>query len=109
MRANYHTHTTWCDGRNTTREMAEAAVAKGFDVLGFDFVIVFIHFRQSLKRLSDGIKAFCHTIVTFDYADVSRVEVEDADFITVLVVDWYALKTIINCNVHIQVLNVSHN
>ena len=35
MKANYHTHTTWCDGRNTTREMAEAAVAKGFDVLGF--------------------------------------------------------------------------
>ena len=35
MKANYHTHTTWCDGRNTTREMAEAALAKGFDALGF--------------------------------------------------------------------------
>ena len=35
MKSNFHTHTTWCDGRNTTREMAEAAVAKGFDVLGF--------------------------------------------------------------------------
>ena len=35
MKSNYHTHTTWCDGRNTTREMAEAALARGFDVLGF--------------------------------------------------------------------------
>ncbi|MBO7683264.1 MAG: histidinol-phosphatase [Kiritimatiellae bacterium] len=35
MKANYHTHTTWCDGRNTPREMAEAAAAKGFAELGF--------------------------------------------------------------------------
>ena len=35
MRANYHTHSTWCDGRGTPREMAESAIAKGFDVLGF--------------------------------------------------------------------------
>ena len=35
MRTNYHTHSTWCDGKNTPREMAEAAVAKGFDALGF--------------------------------------------------------------------------
>ena len=35
MKTNYHTHTTWCDGRNTPREMAEAALAKGFDALGF--------------------------------------------------------------------------
>ncbi len=35
MNANYHTHTTWCDGRNTPREMADAALAKGFDALGF--------------------------------------------------------------------------
>ena len=35
VKSNYHTHTTWCDGKNTPREMAEAAVAKGFDALGF--------------------------------------------------------------------------
>jgi len=33
--ANYHTHSTWCDGRNTPREMVEAAIAKGFDTIGF--------------------------------------------------------------------------
>lgn len=35
MLANFHTHTVWCDGKNTPREMAEAAVAKGFGMLGF--------------------------------------------------------------------------
>ena len=35
MKVNYHTHTTWCDGKDSPRTMAEAAVAKGFDVLGF--------------------------------------------------------------------------
>ena len=35
MKTNFHTHSTWCDGRNTPEEMAEAAVAKGFSALGF--------------------------------------------------------------------------
>lgn len=35
MKANYHTHTTFCDGRDTPAAMAAAAVAKGFSELGF--------------------------------------------------------------------------
>jgi histidinol-phosphatase (PHP family) len=35
MRANYHTHCQFCDGRATAAEMAEAAAAKGYAVLGF--------------------------------------------------------------------------
>lgn len=35
MRSNVHTHTTWCDGQNTPREMAQAALALGFTDLGF--------------------------------------------------------------------------
>ena len=35
MKTNYHTHTTWCDGRNTPREMAAAAIERGFGALGF--------------------------------------------------------------------------
>lgn len=34
-KTNYHTHTTFCDGKNTPKEMAEAAFAKGFIRLGF--------------------------------------------------------------------------
>ncbi len=32
---NYHTHTNFCDGRNTPEEMVRAAIALGFDTLGF--------------------------------------------------------------------------
>ncbi|MBO4759238.1 MAG: histidinol-phosphatase [Spirochaetaceae bacterium] len=32
---NLHTHTKFCDGKNTAEEMVLAAIEKGFDVLGF--------------------------------------------------------------------------
>ena len=35
MKANYHTHTTFCDGRDTPEAMVLAAIEKGFDELGF--------------------------------------------------------------------------
>lgn len=35
MKTNYHTHTTWCDGRDTPEEMIEAAIARGFGEIGF--------------------------------------------------------------------------
>ncbi|MBB5182981.1 histidinol-phosphatase [Catenisphaera adipataccumulans] len=35
MKQNMHTHTTWCDGKDTPKEMVETAIDKGFDVLGF--------------------------------------------------------------------------
>ena len=35
MKSNYHTHSTWCDGRDTPEAMILAAIAKGFDELGF--------------------------------------------------------------------------
>lgn len=35
LRTNYHMHTTFDDGKNTIEEMTEAAIAKGFDAIGF--------------------------------------------------------------------------
>jgi len=35
MKSNYHTHSTWCDGKHTPEEMIQGAIAKGFDELGF--------------------------------------------------------------------------
>lgn len=35
IRFNYHTHTCFCDGKNTPMEMAEAACKKGLKYLGF--------------------------------------------------------------------------
>ena len=35
MRTNYHTHCQFCDGRASAADMAAAAAAKGYSVLGF--------------------------------------------------------------------------
>jgi len=35
VKSNYHTHTTWCDGRDTPAAVAAAAAAMGFGSLGF--------------------------------------------------------------------------
>lgn len=34
-RANWHTHTTWCDGADGVEDVILAAIAKGFDEIGF--------------------------------------------------------------------------
>lgn len=34
-KANFHTHSTFCDGNNSPEEMILSAIEKGFDVLGF--------------------------------------------------------------------------
>ena len=35
IKANYHTHTQFCDGKGTPLEILEEAVKKGFDIIGF--------------------------------------------------------------------------
>lgn len=35
MKTNYHTHTVWCDGKDDPETVILAALAKGFDVIGF--------------------------------------------------------------------------
>ena len=35
MNANFHTHTTYCDGELTVEQMVRAAIDKGMDALGF--------------------------------------------------------------------------
>lgn len=35
VKANYHTHTTWCDGKDSPRKMIQSAIAKGFTAIGF--------------------------------------------------------------------------
>ncbi len=35
IRCDYHTHTTFCDGKNTAEEMVRAAIELGMDEIGF--------------------------------------------------------------------------
>mgnify|MGYP003322642688 CR=1 FL=1 len=73
---NFHTHTTFCDGKNTAEEMVLAAIEKGFSVLGFSGHSMFpfagkwhiapnelTSYTKEINRLkekySDRIKIFC--------------------------------------------------
>lgn len=57
MVTNYHTHTTFCDGKNTPEEMVLAALAKGFTRLGFtshsDMLVDPVAYREELRRLTE--------------------------------------------------------
>ena len=35
MKQNLHTHTLYCDGKDSVEEMVRAAIDKGFTTLGF--------------------------------------------------------------------------
>lgn len=55
MKANYHTHTTFCDGKASAEAMVEAALSKGFAALGFsahsDMLTDFEAYRAEINRL----------------------------------------------------------
>ena len=46
MQTNFHTHTTYCDGKNTPREMIEEAICRGMPKIGFS-AHAYTHFDES--------------------------------------------------------------
>lgn len=73
-KANFHTHTLWCDGKNTPREMIEGAIARGFALLGF----------SSHVSGSDPSDTVCPFERIADYAaEIRSLEREYADKIII--------------------------
>lgn len=35
IKANFHTHSSWCDGKDAPRKVIQAAIRKGFETIGF--------------------------------------------------------------------------
>lgn len=56
-KANFHTHTTYCDGKNTAAEMALAAYEKGFETLGFSGHS-YTAFDESYCMSKQGVKDY---------------------------------------------------
>jgi histidinol-phosphatase (PHP family) len=77
IKANFHTHTTWCDGKDTPEAVIQSAIKKGFSAIGFsshamlpenllDWVLVpgkaeayADEIRFLAKKYSDKIKVYC--------------------------------------------------
>ena len=92
---NLHIHSTWSDGRNTTRELIEEAIARGFGSIGFSehsymyfrrlskqlYISDMEPYKQEVRRLKeeykDKIDIFCG--LEFEYH--SRVPLEGFDYI----------------------------
>jgi len=56
MKANYHTHTTWCDGRDTPEAVVLCAIAKDFDAIGFSSHASFPEAEPSVLHPSLGLR-----------------------------------------------------
>lgn len=82
QKINFHTHTTFCDGKNTPEELVQKAIEKGFSALGFSghaytsfdsrYCMTLDKtkkYRDEIYRLqhiySDRIKIYCG--LEFDY------------------------------------------
>ncbi len=61
IRSDYHTHTSFCDGRNTPEEMVQAAVAKGMECIGFSGHAL-TSFDTSWCMSREGTKAYVEEI-----------------------------------------------
>ena len=40
IKTNYHTHTSFCDGKSTAEQMILSAIDKKFDILGFSLMMI---------------------------------------------------------------------
>ncbi len=71
---NYHTHTTYCDGRNTVREMVEAAIALGCPELGFSGHS-YLSFDRSWVMSPEGTALYCRDVrqAAEEYRDRIRI------------------------------------
>lgn len=94
-KSNCHTHTNYCDGKNTAREMVEAAIKKGFVSLGFsghspmkqknDWTMnpdSLIDYTNEIKKLKaeykDKIDVLCGIELDSFYTDVNIDDFEYA-------------------------------
>ena len=71
---NLHTHTAYCDGKDTVREMVEQAIALGFETLGFSGHSYTAYNPTYCMSRENTIK-YCSEVreVAREYADKIRI------------------------------------
>ena len=83
IRANFHTHTTWCDGRDSAERVVLSAIAKGFTDIGFSSHVSFPEAGECVldPKLADAYVAEIRALGE-KYADCIRVWLgAEADYI----------------------------
>lgn len=74
IKTNCHTHTNYCDGKCTAREMIESAIEKGFTTLGFSGHVP-MNFPNEWAMTGEKLDKYCEIICSLkkEYAD--RIEI----------------------------------
>ncbi len=73
-RQNLHTHTCYCDGKDTPRELVEQALALGFETLGFSGHS-FTSFDSSCCMSREGVRRYCEEIQTLSAEYTGKIRI----------------------------------
>ncbi len=69
-----HTHTTYCDGKNTPEEMVAAAIKKGMSCIGFSGH-GYTFFDESYCMSKQGVKDYCAEIAALKIKYAGKIDV----------------------------------
>ncbi|PWM98460.1 MAG: histidinol phosphate phosphatase [Massilioclostridium sp.] len=72
--SNAHTHTNFCDGKNTAEEMVLGAIQKGFTSLGFSGHS-YLSFDSGWTMSEEGTQAYCQEINRLKQAYQSQISI----------------------------------
>lgn len=81
-KVNYHTHTVFCDGKNTAEEMVLAAIEKGFSCLGFSGHS-YTSFDESYCMSKEGTREYIKEIARLKKCYENQIKIYcgiEADF-----------------------------
>lgn len=95
FKQNLHTHTTWCDGKATPREMIERAIELGLDSIGFsshsymdysDFLPMVTHesteaYKREIRALSDEYRGKIEVYLGLELDVFSDGDVSGLDYL----------------------------
>ena len=92
MKSNLHTHTTFCDGKNSPEEIVIAAIGKGFSTVGFsghgytDFDVRYCikdveGYKAEIKRLKEKYKNEIEVYLGVEEDSFCQVSRDDYDYI----------------------------
>ena len=73
-KVNFHTHTNFCDGKNTPEEMVKAAIEKGFSVIGFSGHS-YTSFDERYCMSEEGTKKYIAEITRLKEAYKEQIEI----------------------------------
>ena len=83
MKTNYHTHCTFCDGKESARDMVKKAIEKGFEVLGFSSHSMF-PFSTDWHVKPENHLAYCNEIRSLAKEFEGKIKIQlgfEADYV----------------------------